>query len=124
MTQKRKSDATNAVAQSRWWVYMILTDKNTLYTGITVDVARRFAEHQALHNGEVGARGAKYFRSVKPIAVVYCEPAVNRAQASVREAALKKLTHMEKSQLIQRSNLPPIYSPADICGTPVAKTRD
>ncbi len=124
MTQKLENNATASVVESGWWVYMVLTDKNTLYTGITVDVKRRFAEHQALHNGEVGARGAKYFRSVKPVAVVYCEPATSRGQASMREAALKKLTHLEKSQLIRRSNPSAICSLVDISGIPVAKMPD
>ena len=45
---------------SQWYVYMIRATDQSLYTGITTDVERRFAEHQA------GRAGAKYFRGRSP----------------------------------------------------------
>ncbi len=54
-------------AMSQWFVYMVRASDDSLYTGITTDLARRLAEHQA------GKAGAKYFRgrSAMAIAVSY-----------------------------------------------------
>lgn len=79
-----------------WFVYIILTRKNRLYTGITVDVERRFQEH----SGEK-SRGAKFFRSDKAEKIVYVETCKDRSEASKREAEIKKLTRLQKDQLIK-----------------------
>jgi len=79
-----------------WYLYIIQTEKNKLYTGIATDVERRFVEHL------IGI-GAKYFRSDEPVKVVYCEQFSNRSEASMREAAIKKLSRAEKLKLIAMS---------------------
>ena len=77
-----------------WCVYMLRCADGSLYTGITTDVARRVAEH----NG-VGALGARYTRSRRPVALVYVESAHDRADASRREAAIKRLDRVRKLAL-------------------------
>ena len=84
---------------SEWFVYMICTEKDRLYTGITTDVERRFQEH----SGEK-PRGAKFFRSDKPQKIVYVEPCKNRSEASKKEAAIKKLTRLQKEKFIKESS--------------------
>jgi putative endonuclease len=74
---------------------MILADDGSLYTGVTTDVDRRFAEHQS-------GRGAKYFRGRQPIEVVYRETGHTRSSASVRESEIKKMPRADKSELINR----------------------
>lgn len=81
---------------SEWFVYIILTEKNRLYTGITTDVKRRFQEH----SGEL-PRGAKFFRSDKPQKIVYVGPCENRSEAAMKEAAIKKLTRLQKNNFIK-----------------------
>jgi putative endonuclease len=76
-----------------WSVYIILCSDNTFYTGITVDVFRRFDQHAA-------GRTAKYFRSRQPKQLVYLEPGHNRSSATKREIDLKNLSREEKSQMI------------------------
>ena len=76
-----------------WFVYIILCTDNTLYTGITVDVPRRFDQHA---NG----KGAKYFRGRQPEQLVYLEPGHNRSSATKREIHVKKLSREEKSIII------------------------
>jgi putative endonuclease len=76
-----------------WFVYIILCSDNTLYTGITVDVSRRFDQHAT-------GKGAKYFRGRQPEQLVYVEPGHNRSSASKREINLKKLSRAEKSIII------------------------
>ena len=77
-----------------WWVYMLRCADDTLYTGITTDVARRVAEH----NGD-GGLGARYTRSRRPVELVHVEAAPNRAEAARREAAIKRLDRARKLAL-------------------------
>lgn len=84
-----------------WYVYIIQTEIPTLYTGITTDVERRFAEHLDMFNGKPSAKGAKYFRRTKPIEVVYRERCENRSEASKREAAIKRMKTAQKQSLIK-----------------------
>ena len=76
-----------------WKVYIILCTDNSLYTGITCDIDRRFLQHG-------GKQGARYFRGRKPQQVVYLEGGHTRSTASKREAAIKKLPRAGKLALI------------------------
>jgi len=77
----------------QWYVYIILTDDNSYYTGISTDVERRFLQHK---NG----KGAKYFNIRRPVKIVYVETDHTRSSASKREAEIKKLSHYEKNSLL------------------------
>lgn len=79
-----------------WWVYMIESEDSSLYTGVTTDISRRFAEHL---NGKAGA---KYFKGRKPVAVVYSQQVEGRSEAQQREATIKKLSRSEKLKLKQQ----------------------
>lgn len=76
-----------------YWVYILLCGDNTLYTGITTDVERRFKEHQ---NGV----GAKYTRGRSPLRVVYREACPDKSSALRREYAIKQLPRAKKLELI------------------------
>jgi len=80
-----------------WSVYIIRCDDETLYTGVTTDVERRFREHLE------HPRGAKYFNGRNPREVVYTETGHSRSSACRREAALKKLSRVEKLRLIDET---------------------
>lgn len=90
---------TLATESSTWFVYMIETDKKTLYTGIATDLARRFDEHLQTHLG-LSRLGAKYFRGRRPLRMVYHEVCESRSAASRREYALKQLSAKAKWRLI------------------------
>ncbi|MGJ0484945.1 MAG: GIY-YIG nuclease family protein [Methylomicrobium sp.] len=77
-----------------WFVYIILCSDDSLYTGITNDVQRRFEQH-------ANRRGAKYFNGRQPRRLVYLEPGHNRSSASRRELHLKKLSRQQKALLIE-----------------------
>lgn len=81
--------------RAAWQVYMLRCADGSLYTGITVDVDRRVAEH----NGD-GGLGARYTRSRRPVELVHVEAAANRAEAARREAAIKRLPRVHKLALI------------------------
>lgn len=78
-----------------WLVYIIRCSDGSLYTGITTDLQRRFAQHR-------DKKGAKYFLGREPLEVVYMETCPNRSAASRREAAIKSLERRDKLLLIGR----------------------
>lgn len=79
---------------SNWSVYILKCADDTLYTGISNDVPKRIGVHNA-------GKGAKYTKPRLPVTLAYCEQAEDRSTASKREAALKKLSRIEKLQLIK-----------------------
>ena len=76
-----------------WKVYILLCSDGSLYTGITTDVARRFAQHRA-------GSGAKFFRGRIPRCLVYLETGHDRSSASRRETEIKRLRPADKRRLI------------------------
>jgi len=77
-----------------WLVYMIRCSDDSLYTGITNDLQKRFQQH-------VEGKGAKYFRGRQPLEVVHLEQCPDRSSASKREAQIKKLTPEQKRSLAE-----------------------
>jgi putative endonuclease len=76
-----------------WWVYILKCVDGSLYTGITNDLERRIAAHNA-------GRGAAYTKSHRPVTLVWKKRAMTRSTALKREAAIKKLARKEKLSLI------------------------
>ncbi len=76
-----------------WQVYIILCSDNSLYTGISNDVERRYQEHAS-------QRGARYFRGRQPQRLVYLESGHDRSSASKREMVIKKLKRPDKEHLL------------------------
>ncbi len=85
------------MASSLYTVYILETTNNTYYTGITTDLKRRLDEH----NGK-GNKGAKYTKANPIKSVLYTEILPNRSAAQVREAEIKKLTKIQKTNLINK----------------------
>jgi putative endonuclease len=77
-----------------YFIYIVQCSDNTLYTGITTDLQRRVEEHNS------SDKGAKYTRVRRPVVLVYSEALENRSAATKREYAIKKLTRMQKMELI------------------------
>lgn len=91
---------TALMSDNSWFVYIIKTDKNNLYTGISTNVERRFNEHLDAFNRKPKAKGAKFFYSQKPLEVIYQKSFASRSEASKKEAAIKKLSRQQKLKLI------------------------
>jgi predicted GIY-YIG superfamily endonuclease len=81
-----------------YFVYILLCDNGSFYTGYTKDVEERAKVHA---NG----RGARYTKMHKPEKVVYTEMFEVRSEAMRREKAIKKLNHVQKQFLINSQNL-------------------
>lgn len=77
---------------SGWFVYLLECRDGSLYTGITTDVARRYAQHAA-------GKGARYTRSRPPARLLAQFPYPDRATASRAEHAIKRLRPEQKRAL-------------------------
>jgi len=78
---------------SFWHCYLLECADGTLYTGITNDLDRRLAAHNA-------GKASKYTRGRLPVALLYTEPHPDRAAASRREIEIKRLPRAGKLALI------------------------
>lgn len=81
-----------------WFVYIIETFCGKLYTGITVNVERRYQEHCEVHEG-ISNKGAKFFRGHKPKRLVLVESWSSRSEASKRETQIKAMRRQAKIKL-------------------------
>jgi putative endonuclease len=75
-------------------VYMLRCADGTLYTGWTIDLARRLAAHSR-------GRGGRYTRVRLPVEVVYVAPMADRTAARREEARIKQLPRAGKLALME-----------------------
>jgi putative endonuclease len=76
-----------------FYVYILLCDDGSLYTGHTKNIDARWALHAK-------GKGARYTRMHKPERVAYVELFDSRAKAMKREREIKKMTRQQKLDLI------------------------
>ena len=79
-----------------WHLYLVRCHDGSLYTGITIDVARRFEEHQE-NKGAV----AKYLRGRGPLMLVFQKKLGGRSLALSVESKVKKLSKARKEEMIR-----------------------
>lgn len=75
-----------------WVVYILECADGTFYTGITNNLERRLAAHEA-------GTGAKYTKGRGPFSLVFREDYADRSDASKRERIIKKMSREEKKAL-------------------------
>lgn len=90
-------------ASKTWYVYLIECSDGSLYTGITVDLAARFAAHRE-------GRGARSMRLHAPVRMVAAEAHPDRSAASKAEYRIKQLTAAEKRAYAARMKPDPLAS--------------
>ena len=78
-----------------YFVYILRTSSNTLYTGQTSNLGRRLKDHK-----EKSSRSAKYIRYFPSFELVYTETFPSRIEAMRRELQLKRWSKAEKEALI------------------------
>ena len=78
-----------------YYIYMIRCEDNSLYTGITTDIERRFLEHS-----EKDVKCAKYTKRHTVLKIEAVWQTETRSDASKLEYNLKKLTKPKKEELI------------------------
>ena len=82
-----------------WYLYLIECVDGSLYTGIAIDVARRYTMHAT-------GKGARYTRSHPPRQMVAMIEYADRATASRAEYLVKQMTTADKRELCRRHPVP------------------
>lgn len=72
-----------------WYLYMIECEDGSIYTGIAIDVALRYAAH-------VSGKGARYTRSHRPRRLLFSHAYADKSSALKAEYEMKRLTAAEK----------------------------
>ncbi|WP_371195043.1 GIY-YIG nuclease family protein [Glaciecola sp. SC05] len=78
-----------------WYLYIIKTASGSLYTGITVDVLRRFEEHSSQ-----STKTAKALRGKGPFSLAYCVQLTSHSDALKAELWIKKQSRANKLKMI------------------------
>ena len=86
---------TEAGQDSLWQVYLLQCADQSLYAGVTTDLARRLLQH----NGQL-ACGARYTKARRPVTLVWSEACNSRSEAQQREHALRRRSREQKLALI------------------------
>jgi len=79
------------------YTYILECVDGSYYTGWTNDIEKRIHDHNE-------NKGAKYTRGRTPVTLVYYETFETKSEALKREAAIKKLSRLEKKDLIVKQN--------------------
>ena len=82
-----------------WFLYLVECCDGSLYTGIAVDVARRYDAH-------VAGKGARYTRSHPPRRLAAVLPCANHGAALRAENLAKRLSPAAKRELCRRHPAP------------------
>jgi putative endonuclease len=72
-----------------WHVYLLACADGSLYCGVTTDLARRLAEHNA-------GTGARYTRARRPVRLAAWAPAADKPEALRLELEVKRLRRAQK----------------------------
>ena len=80
---------------TNWTVYLVQCSDGSLYTGITTDLDRRLAAHNA-------GTASRYTRSRLPVKLVHEEKGFTHSTALKREAAIKRLARPKKLALFAK----------------------
>ncbi len=78
-----------------YYAYILRCADDTLYCGCTNDLKKR------LHMHNHAKAGAKYTKARRPVLLVHSERFGTLARARAREAALKRLTRVQKWAVIR-----------------------
>jgi putative endonuclease len=74
-------------------VYLVACRDGSLYVGVTNDLARRLAAHNA-------GRGGAYTRSRRPVALAFSRPCASETTARRLEIVLKRLDRQRRLRLV------------------------
>ncbi len=94
-TSKHPAKCSAAIPSSgNWLCYILCCADNTLYTGITNDLEKRLAAHNA-------GTATRYTRARGPVELVFVECCADKSSALKREMEIKSLVRPEKLALIE-----------------------
>ena len=78
------------------YTYILKCADDTLYCGWTNDLEKRLAAHNS-------GTAAKYTRTRRPVKLVYYEEFETKQEAMSREFHIKRMSRLEKLELINNS---------------------
>lgn len=81
-----------------WFVYLIECVDGSVYTGVAIDVAARYAMH-------VAGKGARYTRSHPPARLLASFECADRSSALKAEYAIKQLSPEQKRELCRSGDI-------------------
>jgi len=84
----------------KWYIYIVRSKDDSLYTAITTDIKRRIKEHNT-----DSLKGAKSLRGKLPVVLVYYEIFKTQSEARKREAAIKNWKRIYKLRLINKKQI-------------------
>ncbi len=76
-----------------WYVYILQCVNDSLYTGSTNNLKKRFLDHK---NG----KGGHYTRSHKPVKLIYQENCGTKSEALKRESQIKSWSREKKISIL------------------------
>lgn len=77
-----------------WFVYILLCNNDSLYTGVSSNPNKRFLDHK---NG----KGGRYTRSHKPVKLIYTEQLESKSAALKRESQIKGWSRAKKIKILK-----------------------
>jgi len=89
---------TFVVKKQPWYIYLVGCNDGSLYCGATSDLDRRVSAHNA-------GKGAKYTKARRPVILVYSERFPDKSSALKRERTIKKLSRVQKLNLVRNHGL-------------------
>lgn len=89
MNEGQAEEKAAANPSRPWFLYVLHCRGGSLYTGITTDVAKRYAAHAA-------GKGARYTRSFPPEALALVLQFDGKGEALAAEHAVKAMTAAQK----------------------------
>ncbi|RUQ92899.1 GIY-YIG nuclease family protein [Legionella septentrionalis] len=88
------------MSTTSYWVYILLCENNTYYTGYTNNLEKRYQSHID------GTGKCKYTRSFKPLKIAQCwKIKESKLKAMQVERHIKKLSHLDKDRLVNEPQL-------------------
>ena len=112
--QSRENEPGQSNGQNTWFLYLIECLDGSIYTGITNNLAARYAAHAA-------GKGARYTRSHPPVKLLGSIAFPDRSSASKAEYRVKQLSATEKRRLVEplqtnaTSQTAPVVAAPDSC---------
>jgi predicted GNAT superfamily acetyltransferase/predicted GIY-YIG superfamily endonuclease len=84
------------MSDTPWFLYVLVCNDDSLYTGVTTDMKRRLRQHNAGH-------GAAYTAARRPVRMVAAWRFPNRSQALQAEVGFKRFSRAKKLQFLRQS---------------------
>lgn len=87
------TEAASVHRQTAWFLYLIECQDGSIYTGIAIDVAARYAEHAS-------GKGARYTRTHPPARLLASIEYPDRSSAAKEEYRIKQLKAAAKRKFL------------------------